>query len=153
MTRRLPPEQEARKRGWELAPARLPREDVASLRRLYHDAHRVVPPAWLGSQPIVTVALHVDREDQRKLALAKLGAQAPQVRVQASAQENAITVSIVAAASSDDWTEVASHKFRRSTNITEWTRILGRHCRHALGVLAHMRAPTLAQVFGVSKVS
>lgn len=138
-------------RGWALAPARLPREDVRTLRRLYTEAH-----AAPVDGPLSIAVLHVDREDQRKLALSKLGVDAPQVRLQAAAKENNIVVSVIAAVSRDEWTSVANHKFRRSTPVNEWTRILGRHCRHALGVLAHLRTRTLAQVFfpsGVSKVS
>lgn len=152
------------KAGWTLAPARLAREDVATLRKLFVTAHAVFkPPSWIGA-PVVTAVLHVDRENTRKLALAKLGATAPHVFVSAQAGTNIITVtiyadvgahdpqSIRALANSPTATMVARHRFRRTTPVSEWTRILGRHCRHALGVLAHLRAATLAEVFGTSKV-
>ena len=140
-------------RGWALAPARLAREDVVKLRRLFAAAHA----APLNTD--ATIALHIDREDTRKLALAKLGARAPHVLVSAFATENMLTVTLQAVhyanTNPDDSPAlfVASHKFRRSTPVKEWTRILGRHCRHAIGVLKHARTPTLASIFGVSKVT
>jgi len=137
-------------RGWALAPARLPREDVATLRKLYAAAHVAL---MLAER---TVVLHVDREDGRKLALAKLGRPAPHVLVRATVSENAIDVGVYAVkGDGGDPVQVAHHKFRRVTPVNEWTRILGRHCRHALGVLAYLRVPTLAEVFareGASKV-
>ena len=135
-------------RGWALAPARLPREDVATLRKLYAAAHVAL---MLAER---TAVLHVDRENGRKLALAKLGRPAPHVLVRATVSENAIDVGVYAVkGDGGDPVQVAHHKFRRRTPVSEWTRILGRHCRHALGVLAHLRIPTLAQVFFPSGVS
>jgi hypothetical protein len=109
--------------------------------------------------PLYTATLHVDREDTRKLALAKLGATAPHVLVTAQPGLNFITVivyadvgahdpqSVRALANRPTATQVATHRFRRATPMHEWTRILGRHCRHAFGVVAHLRAATLTQVF------
>lgn len=155
-----PATQAERERGWALAPARLPRADVAKLRRLYHAAHAASPqPHWLPN-PIVDTVLHaVDRDDPLRLALAKLGASAAGVLVTAQAGDsagNSITVNVsvfMGENVGDRRVEVAIHRFRRTTPISEWTRILGRHCRHALGVLAHLRVPTLATIFsGASKV-
>ena len=146
-------------RGWALAPARLAREDVVTLRKLYTATH-AVRSANINAT-FINAVLHVDREDDRKLALAKLGRPAPHVLVRATVSENAIDVGVYAVKVDGDGdpsasAQVAHHKFRRTTPVNEWTRILGRHCRHAFGVLAHLRAPTLAQVFarddGVSKV-
>jgi hypothetical protein len=144
------------KAGWRLAPARLPREDLATLRKLYVAAHTAYkPPDWIAA-PVVTATLHADREDTRKLALAKLGAAAPHVLVSAQAGLSVITVTIYAdvnkhnprdPGSPTNAVKVAAHRFRRTTPVGEWTRILGRHCRHAFGVLAHLRAATLTQVF------
>jgi hypothetical protein len=132
-------------RGWALAPARLAREDVKTLRKLYTEAHSILPP-WL-TDSTATARLHVDREDERKLALAKLGREAPHVRVLVLITENTITADVTAVVDHPTGTHVATHKFRRGTHPKEWTRILGRHCRHALGVLAHLRIRTLAEVF------
>lgn len=155
-----PATQAERERGWVLAPARLPRADVAKLRRLYHTAHAASPqPHWLPS-PTVDVVLHgIDRdEDPLRLALAKLGASTAGVLVTAQAGDSAgnsisVKVCVFLGDVGDRRVEVATHRFRRTTPISEWTRILGRHCRHALGVLAHLRTPTLATIFsGTSKV-
>lgn len=144
-------------RGWALAPARLVREDVKTLRKLYAEAHSIRPATtpWI-TEEIAAARLHVDREDERKLALAKLGREAPHVKILAHAAENTITVEvtvypcIVPGALA---THVATHKFRRGTHPKEWTRILGRHCRHAFGVLAHLRIRTLAEVFATDEKS
>jgi hypothetical protein len=140
-------------RGLALAPARLAREDVRTLRKLYAAAHPTVLARRIGSHDAseVEAVLHVDREDERKLALAKLGRDAPRVLLRATTTENSITVQVFAsgyrANEPNVVTTVATHKFRRSTPVNEWTRILGRHCRHALGVLAHLRIRTLAEIF------
>lgn len=152
-----PATQEERDRGWVLAPARLPRADVAKLRRLYHAAHAVLPRNWPpNQQSLVDTVLHaVDRDDPLRLALAKLGAPTAGVLVTAQASDQ-ITVSVAVFTGErvgDRRVEVAIHRFRRSTPVSEWARILGRHCRHALGVLTHMRTPTLSTIFGgASKV-
>jgi hypothetical protein len=70
------------------------------------------------------------------------------VLVRATVSENAIDVGVYAVkGDGGDPVQVAHHKFRRRTPVNEWTRILGRHCRHAHGVLAHLRIPTLAEIF------
>lgn len=139
--------------GWARAPARLAREDVRTLRKLYSAAHAA---QFAPSETTVMAVLHVDREDERKLALAKLGRTAPHVLLRATAETNTITVQVFAsgyrAHEPNVTTSVASHKFRRSTPMNEWTRILGRHCRHAHGVLAHLRTKTLAEVFATRSV-
>jgi hypothetical protein len=164
-----PATQEANERGWMLAPARLPRTDVAKLRRLYHEAHAGSP----RTPVVVSIALHFDLDDPGLLALAKLGVPADHVLVSAGDGngERTIVVKISAHAkltsrlappparfalsttleSRDEhrWVSVSlgEHRFRRTTSISEWTRILGRRCRHARGVLAHLRTSTLAEVF------
>lgn len=155
-----PATREERERGWVLAPARLPRADVAKLRRLYHAAHAASPqPHWLPSPTVDTVLHAIDRDDPLRLALAKLGASTAGVLVTAQAGDSAgnsiaVNVSVFIGDNvGDRRVEVAIHRFRRTTPVSEWTRILGRHCRHALGVLAHLRVPTLATIFsGTSKV-
>jgi hypothetical protein len=73
------------KAGWRLAPARLPREDLATLRKLYVAAHTAYkPPDWIAA-PVVTATLHADREDTRKLALAL-----PRVRAFADRPDEAL---------------------------------------------------------------
>lgn len=129
--------------GWGLAPSRLAREDVAAIRRLYREAHTVVVQNWL-SQSRVRIRLHADRDDDRKLALAKLGAEAPHVLVLVAVHENDFEVSVHAAFTSSETRHesrhVALHKFQRRASVKEWTRILSRHCRHAFGVLKLMRS-------------
>jgi len=152
-------------RGWALAPTRLPEEHKRSLRGLHTAAHAVAVDGVLS----VSVILHVDREDARKRALAMLGADVPHVLVQVStgAGASVINANVYAMLPVDPAkiastplgerlggvTQVATHKFRRGTHRNEWVRILSRHCRHALGVLALLRAEPLSQVFSSTDVS
>jgi hypothetical protein len=115
---------------------------VRALRRLYTQARAATNTAT------VATVLHLDRGDPRKLAAAMLGAESPQVLVLCNAYEHMIDVNVFASVPGRPNTHIARTKFRRDTRVNRWARVLGRHCRHALGVLAYIRGnKTLADVF------
>lgn len=149
-------------RGWALAPARLSAEHQRSLRSLLTEAHAA------SGEEALSVPLHVG---SRNIALAKLGAEVPHVLLTAVLTSIGIskTISVhiytvlpvdsekIASVALGERVggivEVATHKFRYGTHPNEWVRVLSRHCRHALGVLALLRAEPLSQVFSSTDVS
>jgi hypothetical protein len=94
------------------------------------------------------VALHPD--DPHTEALARLGGLTDRVWIRVEAGETRIAVTVGTQVGAT-FSMVAVHRFRRSTTVKEWTRILGRHCRHAFGLLAYKRTPVYQSLFGASK--
>lgn len=143
-------------RRWEIAaPPRLSRADTAALRNFYARCRKTFdvfvndPPAvHLIAFSAATMTIHVSR-DPKHLAVARLGSRVPLVDIDATWTRDAawglnVTVAAMAhGAKSLHTVTVATHRFRATTQIAEFMRIMGRSCRIAIGA-----ALALHQRFG-----
>jgi hypothetical protein len=119
--------------GKGFAPPRLAREDVASLRTFSRHARLMV---WNALDPEKkALRLHGERNNERKLALAKLGHDAPHVLVESTRKQVFSEVNVLVVMPGDDRRYITNHRFQRRASTKEWVRVLARHCRHAFGVL------------------
>lgn len=120
-----------------LAPKRLKRGDVETLRRMFQDVHQLDE-----SRPGISRRIYLTRSDSAR-ALIRLGAKAdgaPHCLVRAhwsTWKVSCIQVDVFAHpdATSNFWTKIASHRFRAATTQARFVRDVSRYVRLGFGLL------------------
>lgn len=120
-------------RSEHLAPKRLRRCDVETIRRLHQDAY-AASRTGVG----ITRRIYLPRSDADR-ALARLGARkVPYCRLRAywmKADVWGLQVDVYACSSSDDAICIGDHRFRETTTVQRFTRDVSRYVRLGFGHL------------------